>query len=142
MLHAFVPFLCSFIICQASKTMATTTTPVGTVVSSSLSSLSWVTMAPSLMGLPATMGQNDVVLPPPLTPRCSGGVIGLATVSQQQPLSLIPLQAYANYAMGSPKVGFLFRVESPTILHILCLLSVSTFRCHAGCHIHLWGLNH
>ena len=60
------------------------------------------------MGLPVTMGQCDVVLPPPLMPRCSGGVIGLATVSQQQPPSLMPLQAYANYAMGSPQVGFSF----------------------------------
>ena len=33
----------------------------------------------------------DMVLPPPLTPRCPGGVIGLACVPQQQPSSLMPL---------------------------------------------------
>ena len=87
---------------EVYNTMAMTTTPLVTVVSSGMSSLSSVTMAPSLMGLPTTLGQHDVVLPSPLTPRCSGGVIGLASVPQQQPPSLMPLQAYANYAMGSP----------------------------------------
>ena len=56
-------------------------------------------------------------------------------------------QAYANYAMGPPQVGFSFRVEPPTILYFymiavcfgVCFLF---FRCHAGCHIHLWGLKH
>ena len=86
---------------QASTTMVTTTTPPVMVVSSGSSSLSLITVAPS-MGLPTTLGQCDVVLPTLLTPRCTGGVIGLATVSQQQPPSLMPLQAYANYAMGSP----------------------------------------
>ena len=79
-----------------------TTTPPVTVVSSGMSSLSLVTVAPSLMGLPTMLGQHDVVLLPPLTPRCSGGVLGHASVPQQQPPSLMPLQAYANYAMGSP----------------------------------------
>ena len=117
--------------------MAMTTTSPVTVVSSGMSSLSLVTMATSLMGLPSTFGQPDVVLPPPLTPRCFGCVIGLASVSQQQPSSLVPLQAYA---MGSPQVGFIFRVEPPPfcILCVLCLFWClhSTFRCHAGCHIH------
>ena len=36
----------------------------------------------------------------------------------------MPLQAYANYAMVSPQVVFLFRVEPPTILYIICLVSV------------------
>ena len=36
----------------------------------------------------------------------------------------MPLQAYANYAMGSPQLGFSFRVECPTILYIICLVSV------------------
>ena len=84
-------FLCSVIIMsQAYTTMAITTTPLVTVVCSSMSSLFWmVTMAPSLMGLPAV-----------LTPRNSWGVVGLATVVQQQPPSQMPLQAYANYAFG------------------------------------------
>ena len=62
-------FLCSiFIISQSSITMATTATPPMTVVHPDTSSLlSMVTMAPSLMGLPVTLGHHDVVLPPPLT---------------------------------------------------------------------------
>ena len=104
-------------------TMATTTTPPVNVVSSGMSSLSSM-MAPSLMGLPTTLGQHDMVLLPPLIMRCSGGVLGLASVPQQQPPSLMPLQAYANYAMGSPQVGFFFRVEHPAILYVICLISV------------------
>ena len=109
---------------QVSTAMDMTTIPSVTVVSFGMSSLSSVTMAPSFMGLPVTLGQCDVVLLPLLTLRCPGGVIGLASVPQQQPLSLMALQAYANYAMGSPQVGFLFRVEPPTILYIICLVSV------------------
>ena len=138
-------FLCSvFIMPQASTTTAMTTTPPVTVVYSRRSSLlTKVTMAPSLMGLPATSGQHDVVL---LTPRYSGGVC-LATVPQQQPPSQIPLLAYANSAMGSPQVVFSFRVEPPTVCIFLCWClfwcsMLSAFRCHAGCYIHLWGLNH
>ena len=104
--------------------MATTTTTPVTVVSSGLSSVSSVTVAPSLMGLPATLHQCEVVQPPPLMLRGSGGVIGLASVLQQQPPSLKPLLAYANYAMGSPQVGFFFRVEPPTILYIICVVSI------------------
>ena len=86
---------------HVSTTVMTTTPPV-TVVSSGLSSVSSVTMAPSLVGLPATLGQHEVVLLPLLMPRCPGGVIGLASVPEQQPPSPVPLLAYANYAMGSP----------------------------------------
>ena len=68
------------------------------------------------MGLPTMLGQHNVVMLPPLTPRGSGGVLGHASVPQLQPPSLIPLQACANYAMGSPQVDFFFRVEPPTIL--------------------------
>ena len=112
-------FLCSFIMSQSSTTTATTTTLPVMVVSLSLSYLSSVTMAPSFMKLPVTLGQHDVVLPPMLTPRCSGGVIGLATVSQQQPSSLMPLHAYANYAMGSPHVGFFSELRLPLFLYYL-----------------------
>ena len=87
---------------EVSTSTTTTTTPPVTVVSSGMSSLSSVTMAPSLMGLPAVLGQHDMVLLPFLTPGCSGGVLGHATVPQQQPPSSMPLQACANYAMGSP----------------------------------------
>ena len=109
---------------QVSTSTATTTTPPVTVASSGMSSLSSGTMAPSLMGIPTTLGQHDVILPPALTSRCSGGVLGHASVPQQQPPSLMPLQAYANCAMGSPQVGFFFRVEPPTVLYIICLVSV------------------
>ena len=102
---------------EVSTTMVTTTTPPVTVASSGMSSLSSVTVAPSLMGLPTMLCQHDVVLSPPLTLRCSGGVLGLAPVPQWQPSSSVPLQAYANYAMGSPQVGFFFRVEPSTILY-------------------------
>ena len=78
----------------------------------------------SLIGLPATLGHSEVVLPPPLMLRGSGGVIGLASVLQQQPASSMPLLAYASYAMSSPQVGFFFRVEPPTILYIICLVSI------------------
>ena len=43
---------------------------------------------------------------------------------QQQPPSSMPFQAYTNYAMGSPQVGFFFRVEPSTVLYIICLVSV------------------
>ena len=79
------PFLCSvFIMPQASATTATTTTPPVAVVSSGTFSLLMnVTMAPTLMGLPATLGQNDVGLPPLLILRDTRGVVGLATVPLQ-----------------------------------------------------------
>ena len=81
-----------------------------------------MTMAPSLMGFPVTLDQHGVVQPPPFMLSGSGGVI--ASVPQQQPPSLMPLLACANYAMGSPQVGFFFGVEPPTILYIICLVSV------------------
>ena len=108
-------FLVVFIMSQASSTTAMTTTPLVTVVcSGTLCLLSMVTMVPSLIGIPATSGQHDVVLPPLLTSRHSGGFVGLATVPQQQPPSQMPLQAYA---MGPPQVCFSFRVEPSTILY-------------------------
>ena len=106
-----------------STTAMTTTLPV-MVVSSGLSSVSSVTVAPSLMGLPATLGHYEVVQPPPLMPRGSKSVIGLASVPQQQPPSLMPLLAYANYAMGSQPVSLLFKVEPPTLFYIVCLVSI------------------
>ena len=47
-------------------TMATTTTPPVTVVSSGLSSMSSVTVAPSLTGFPVSVDQHGMVPPPPL----------------------------------------------------------------------------
>ena len=96
-------------------TTALTTTPLVTVVSSGLSS---VTVAPSLTGFPVSLDQHGMVPPPPLMPRGSGGVLGSVSVPQQQPPSSMPPLAYAKYAMGSPQVGFFFRVEPP----IICIL--------------------
>ena len=95
--------------------MAPTTTPPVTVVSSCLSSMSSVTVAPSWTGFPVSLDQHGVVPPPSLMPRGSGGVLGSVSVPQQQPSSSIPPLAYANYAMGSPQVGFFFKVEPPII---------------------------
>ena len=106
------------------STTALTTTPLVTVVSSGLSSVSSVTVAPSLTGFPVSLDQHGVVPPPPLMPRGSGSVLGSVSVPQQQTPSLMPLLAYANYAMGSPQVGFFFRVGPPTILYIICLVSI------------------
>ena len=106
------------------STMATTTTSPVMVVSSGLSLVLSVTMAPSLTGFPVSLDQHGVVQPPPLMPRGSGGVTGSASVPQQHPPSSMPLLAYANYAKGSPQVGLFFRVEPPTVLYIICLVSI------------------
>ena len=106
---------------QVSTSTPITSTPPVTVVSSGMSSLPLVTTAPSSMGLPTMLGQHDVVLLPPLTPRSFGGH---ASVPQQQPPSSVPLQACANYAVGFPQIVFFFRVEPLTILYIICLVSV------------------
>ena len=111
-----------------SATTAVPATSPMTVVCSSISSLlSTFSMAPSLNGLTATSGQHDVVMPPMLKPRYSGGVVGLATVPQQEPQSQIPLQAYANYVLGPPQVGFSFTVEPPTIFTCFVSVLVSAF---------------
>ena len=115
MLCAVVPFFVVFSLCLKLLLSWLSTTLVTIVCSGTSSLLSTVTMAPSLMGLPVTSGQHDVVLPPLLTLRHSGGVLGPATAPQQQPLSQVPLQSYADYAMGPLQVGFSFRVEPPTI---------------------------
>ena len=126
------------------STMALTTTPSVTVVSSGLSS---VTVAPSLTGFPVSLDQRGMVPPPPLILRGSGGVIGSVSVHWQQTPSSMPPLAYASYAMGSPQVGFFFRFEPLTMLYFIyvwcpfwCLPFI--FRCQVGCCIHLWGLNH
>ena len=107
-------------------TKALTTTPPVTVVSSGLSSVSSVTAAPSLTGFPVSLDQHGMVPPPPLMLRGSGGILGSVSVPQWQPPSSMPPLAYANYAMGSPQVGFFFRVEPP----IICILYM--FGVHSG----------
>ena len=100
-------------------TMALTTTPLVTVVFSGLSSVSSVTVAPSLTGFPVSLDQPGMGPPPPLMPRGSGGILGSVSVPQQQTPSSMPPLAYANYVMGSPQIGFFFRVEPPTILYLI-----------------------
>ena len=106
---------------QASTTMATTTTPPVTVVYSGTSSLlMMVTMASTLMELPAIFNQHDVVLPPLLILRDTRGVGVLAIVPQQQPQFQMPLQVYANYAMGPPHVNFFSELSLPPVF-IICI---------------------
>ena len=94
-------------------TTALTTTPPVTVVSSDLSSVSSVTVASSLTGFPVSLDQHGMVPPPPLMLRGSGGVLGSVSVPMQQTPSSMPPLAYANYAMGSPQVGFFSELSLP-----------------------------
>ena len=72
---------------------------------------------PSILGLSAAMGQNDVVLPPPLIlMETVRGVVHFATVPQQQPQSQMPYQAYASYAVGSPEASFFSELSFPDVL--------------------------
>ena len=64
------------------STMAMTTTPQVLVLSSGLSSVSLVTVAPSLIGFLVTLDQCGVVQSPTMILRGSGGVIGSASVPQ------------------------------------------------------------
>ena len=135
---------------QASATTAMTNTPPVTFVCSGTSSLlTTVTMASSMMGLPAASGQHNVVLPPPLTQRKFGGFVGLATVLQQQSQSQMPVQAYANYAVGPLPVDFSFRVELSTIFYMFISVLVYDFCFQVPCLmpyspmvLNCWGLHH
>ena len=92
-----------------SQATATTTTPSVTAVCSGASSLTMnVTMVPTSMGLPVTLGVPDLVLLPMLMWRDTGSVVCLITVSQQQSQSQMPPQAYTSYAIGCSTVKFLF----------------------------------
>ena len=64
------------------STMALTTTLPVTVVSSGLSSVSSMTVAPSLTGFPVSLDQYGVVPPPPFMPKGSGGNLGSVSVPQ------------------------------------------------------------
>ena len=59
-------------------TMDPTTAPPVTVVSCGLSSVSSVTVAPSLTGFPVSLDQHGMAPPPPLMPRASGCVSWLS----------------------------------------------------------------
>ena len=83
------------------STMAPTTTPPVTVVSSGLSSVSSVTVAPSLTGFPVSLDQHGMVPPAPLVLRGYGGVLGSVSVPQQQ----IPIFS-ASSGLGQLCYGF------------------------------------
>ena len=83
----------------------------------------------TMMGLPATLGQHDLVLLQPLMQRDTRSVVGLTNVPQQQPQSQIPPQAYANYAMVPPQMSFLFRVSLP----LICLYKYVSLIVYAFC---------
>ena len=108
------PF-CFILYLSCSSLCLTYLTTATTYYSSGYGSVFWYVIyfvsdhGPFLVGLSATLGQYEVVLSPPLMPRCPGGVTGLASVPQQQPPSLMPLLAYANYATGSPTGRFIFQ---------------------------------
>ena len=96
-----------------------------TMVSSGLSS---VTVAPSRTGFPVSLDQHGMVPPPPLMLRGSGGVLGSVSVPWQQTPSSMPPLAYANYAMGSPQVGFFSELSLPSFC-ILYMFGVCSGVC-------------
>ena len=114
---------------MSHATATTTTAPVTVVCSSALFLITAVTMAPTLIGLPVTLDQCDVVLPTVLILRNRRGIVGLTTVMQQQPQSHMPSQTYANYTMDPPKVSFLFQssVSPPICLYMLMYIMVYAF---------------
>ena len=141
LLHLFCSALCLM-----SQPTAPTTTPPITVVSSGLSSVSSVSVAPSLTGFPVSHG---VVPPPPLMPRSSGGGSWLHFYATAADSIFNASSGLCQlcYGFSSGRFFLFFRVEPPTVLYLIyvwclfwCLLFI--FRCQIGCHIHLWGLNH
>ena len=141
-------FLCNVfpIMSQVTMTTATTILPV-TVVYSGVSPITTTDMMTPTSVAPPTWVQHDLVLPPKmiLGDKMKGSA-GLTTMLQQKQLqSKMPSWAYANYAMGPPRVSFSFRVESPTDSYVLfwyllwCVLSAFTFP--HGCGDHHGGLN-
>ena len=83
--HNIVGEIGVFIISQAYA--ITTTSPVTVVCSGALSFTMTVTIIPSLMRLPVTFDQHDVVVSLMLMLRDTRGVVGLTNVPQQQPES-------------------------------------------------------
>ena len=91
-------------------TMALTTTPPVTVVSSGQSSV-FISDSGSFPDRISRYAWISVEWfnHHPLMLRGSGGVLGSVSVPQQQTPYLMPLLPYANYVMGSPQVGFFFQ---------------------------------
>ena len=87
----------------------TTTPPPGKVVSSGLSSVSSVTVAPSLTGFPVSLDQFGVVQPTPLMPRGSGSVNGSVSVPQQQTQIFNACSGLCQLCYGFSICRFLFQ---------------------------------
>ena len=73
---------------QVTTTMAMTTISPVTVVSSGMSSLSSVTMAPSLMGLPTMLGQHATQSAVPQPSHLYGGAYSFGGLAEIQPIPL------------------------------------------------------
>ena len=129
-----------------SPATATTTTPSVTAVYYGTSSLIMtVTMAPTLMGLSAALGQHDLVLPPPLILRDTRGVVvsPLCYSSDLSPICLLrhmPIMLWILYRYIS--LSELYSHQFAYMCWCLLWCMLSALRCHAGWHIHLWELNH
>ena len=77
-----------------------TTNHVTVVFSRASTTTMPVTVASTSMELAVSLGQHNLVLLPPLILRDEiRGVLGLASMPQQQPQSHMPSQAYGNYVM-------------------------------------------
>ena len=114
---------------QVTVTTTDTTPPVRAVGSGALLITMTAMLAPTSVGQIA-VGLHDAILLPLLIPRDTmRGFAGFTTVPQQQPQSLMPSWAYANYAMGTPKIIFSFKVEPPNNFscHVLASVMVFTF---------------
>ena len=86
----------------------TTTTPL--LMDMSTGALTTAMIATSSLWLAEALGQNDVILLPPLILMdIFRGVVASTTVPQQQLQSPASTKAYANYSMHPPKVSFLFQ---------------------------------
>ena len=109
LLHLF----CSAFMSCVSTTAPTTTPPI-TVVSSGLSSVSSVSVAPSLTGFPVSHG---VVPPPPLMPRSSGGVFGSVFYAAAADSIFNASSGLCQlcYGFSTGRFFLFFRVEPPTI---------------------------
>ena len=102
-------FLYSVFLILFQVTVSTTTPPVTVVCSRTSPTTVTVRMAPTSVDSVAS-GLHDVVVPPQLILRNTGGSVDLTTVLQQkQYKSQMPSQAYANYAMGTLQVSFLIQ---------------------------------
>ena len=122
-------------------------TPPVTVVSSSLSSMSSVTVTPSLTRFSVSLDQHGVVLPPPLTTERLWMCSWLSFCATAATSIFNASFSLCELCYGFSTGRFLFQSWASHHLYLIyvwcpfwCLLF--TFRYLVGCSIHLWGLNH